>query len=82
MRVRVVHALDRHLLDVRPEELARELPRAIASEPVVRVDLAPVDSLEHEHALRHEGADDLRHDEVVVVGEQRGDELGVPGLFR
>ena len=44
-------------------------------------DLRAVDALEHQHALGHVGPDHLRHDEVVVVGDRAGDQLGVCRLL-
>ena len=48
---------------------------------MILVELAAVDSLEHEQPLGHVRPDHLRHDEVVVVLEVLADQLGVAGLL-
>jgi len=58
-------------------KLACELRRTIGRESVTFVDLVPVETLEHEDSLRHVRAHHLRDHDVLVVGEQTGDELRV-----
>ena len=81
MRVGVVDAGLRHLADVGAEEVGCELRRPLGRQAVAGVELAAVDPLEHEQPLGHVGPDHLRHDEIVVVLELRGDQLGVVGLL-
>ena len=81
MWVGVVHALHRHLVYVRAEELPRELVCPLRSEPVVGVDLSTVDPLEHEHLFRHVRPDHGGHDELLVLGQEAGDELRVVRLL-
>ena len=81
MRIRVVGAFDRDLLDVSAKELACELLRTLASEAVVGIHLLPLDPLEHEDALGHVRPDHLRDDEIVVIGQEARDHLGVVRLL-
>jgi len=81
VRVGVVEPLDRHLAHVRAEELAGEVLRPLRLQTVVGVDLRAVDLLEDEHLLPDERVNHLRHDEVVGVGEHRGDQLGIVRLL-
>jgi len=46
VRIGVVDAFDRDLLDVCTEELPREIPRALNGQPVPGVELAAVDPLQ------------------------------------
>jgi hypothetical protein len=81
VRIGVVDALHGHLMHVGAEELARQLSRALSAEPVVGVDLAPCDALEHQHSLRHVRPDHRRHDEILVLAHEACDELGVVRLL-
>jgi len=81
VRIGVVEALARDLVDVRAEELAGELGGAFRLEPVAGGDLLALDVLEHQHLLGHVRVDHLRHDQVVVVLEQAGDQLRVVRLL-
>ena len=81
VRVRVVDAVDRDLVDVRFEELARELMCPLGGEAVIAFDLAPLDALEHEHLLADERPDHLGDDEILVLGEHAGDHVGVVRLL-
>ena len=81
MRVGVVDARLRDLPDIGAEKVGGELLGPVGREPVVEVQLAAVDPLEHEHALGHVRMDHLRHDEVVVVLQLLRDQLGVVRLL-
>ena len=80
MRVGVVDAGDRDLMNVGAEERPREVDGALLGEAVVRVELAPVDPFEDQHALADVRAHDLRHDEVLELRDEARDQLRVVGL--
>ncbi len=77
----VVDALHRHLADVGAEERPGEEACAFGLQPVVRLDLAPVDPLQHEDPFADMRADHLRDHELLVVGDQPRDELRVARLL-
>jgi hypothetical protein len=75
VRVGVVDAVHRDLLDVGAEQLPREPLRILLRQRVGLGDLLAVDPLEHEHALGHVWVDHLGHDEVLVLGHEPRDQL-------
>ena len=81
VRIRVVDAFDHDLEHVGAEELACELARKLGGETVYLVDLAAIDPLEHEHPLCDVWPDDLGDLQLVVAGDELGDELRVVRLL-
>ncbi len=75
MRIGVVDAVHRDLLDVSAEELPRELLRALAVEAVPVRHLLARDPLLDEDALGHVRMDHIRHDQALVLGHEPGDQL-------
>ena len=81
MGIGVIDARHGDLVDVRAEEGAGELARSLLRETVIRAHLAAVNPLQHEHALGHVWPDHLGDDELFVVGDESGDQLGVVRLL-
>ena len=81
VRVGVVDAGQGDLPDVGAEEVAGKALGPLMSKPVPRRHLLAVDALQHEHALGHVRPDHLRHDQVLEVVEETGDQLGVARLL-
>ena len=81
MRVGVVHALDRDLVDVGAKELPRELRGPLGRQAVVGADLRTVDPLQHHRLLGHVRPDHLRHDQALVLADEARDQLGVVRLL-
>jgi hypothetical protein len=81
VRVGVVDAVDRDLLRVGAEELPREHLRALAIEAVPRDHLLADDPLLDENTLRHVWMDHVRHDQVLVLGDELRDQLGAVRLL-
>ena len=81
MRVGVVNAGEGDLPDVGAEEVAGKALGPFMRKPVPRDDLLAVDPLQDEHALGHVRPDHLRHDQILEVLEETGDQLGVARLL-
>jgi hypothetical protein len=60
---------------------ARQRRGALGVEAVTRLDLLPVDALQHEHALGDPRAHHLGHDDLRLLPDDACDQLGVAGLL-
>ena len=81
VRVGVVDTGQGDLPDVGAEEVAGEGLGSLVREPMLRRDLLAVDPLQDERALGHVRPDHLRHDQVLEVLEEPGDQLRVARLL-
>ena len=75
MRVGVVDAVHRDLLDVGAEELAREHRRLLGIEAVLADDALADDPLLHEHLVSDVRMDHRRHDQVLGIADDSRDQL-------
>ena len=81
VRVGVVDAFTRNLVDIRAEELSRKRLGSFLLETVPGAELLALDPLDDEDLLGHIGPHDSRHDQVLVAIDEPTDQLGVRSLL-